>query len=551
MYFLVVDDIERNRKMLSQYLQGLGYDVLEAADGQAAIDLARTHNIRLVLMDICMPGIDGYAAATAIKENINDEYLPVIFVTALDESKAMKQAVEAGGDDFVSKPIKFDVLTAKINAHLRIRDLHEQLQNKNKELQQHNYRLEREHDLVSHFFEHAKNNSYVNPELIKQHISSMSLYNGDVFLVAQRPNGGVSVLLGDFTGHGLSAAVGSLPVSQIFFEMVAAGEYIGDIAREINRQIKALLPVEMFCAAVLLELSPSGERLMVWHGGLPDVFVLRKGSHEIEVLSSNNMPLGIMNDAQFNSETSLHQLENGDRVYFYTDGLTEGLNNNNEMFNEDGIKRAIQADPENAFDSIVQKYYEHTGEGEQDDDISLIELTSMSCRLPEHQPREVNTYDCANWQLNLEVSADELSKVDVIKGVIDMLGEAPTLKQHKGVLYTLLSEMYNNALEHGILDMPGQMKDSMQDFDRYYQKRTERLHNLGDATIKLNLSFEAGAESGLLRVKMQHNGAGFEPEKMNFSDDALHGRGIGLIHALCETVEYSDQGKCLEVTFRS
>jgi CheY-like chemotaxis protein len=539
--------------MLSQYLQGMGFEVLEAADGQQAIDIARTHKIRLVLMDICMPGVDGYAAATAIKENTGDEYLPVIFVTALDDSKSLTLAIEAGGDDYVSKPIKFDVLTAKINAHLRIRELHDQLKLKNKELEKYTYQLEREQELVSHFFENAKAHSYVNEALIKQHISSMSLYNGDVFLAAQRPGGGVTVLLGDFTGHGLAAAVGSIPVSQIFFDMVTAGVCIGDIAREVNRQIKALLPVEMFFSAVFFEFSASGERLMIWHGGLPDVFILRKATNQIETVSSTNMPLGILDDSRFNTEASLHQLQNGDRIYGFTDGLTEGVNAENSMFGEEGIIQAIESNPDNAFETIVEKYYQHCGVVNQDDDISLIEITSIPTQVKELTDKPVSSdmSKLMSWQMKVDADAEVLGKVDVISGVIEMLGQAPHLMPHKGVLYTLLSEMYNNALEHGILNMPGQMKDGIEDFDLYYQKREERLHNLGDALLTLNLSFDVSQDGGVLRIRMHHNGVGFNPEEMKFSDDALNGRGMALIEALSTTVEYSDNGRCLEVTFNA
>lgn len=129
---LVVDDIVTNRSLLRQTLVALNnYEVIEAVNGREAIEQFEKEKPDLILMDIMMPDIDGCQAAASIKEKAGDDYTPIIFVTALNTEDSLATALESGGDDFISKPFNVDVLASKITAHLRIRNLNQQLNTKN------------------------------------------------------------------------------------------------------------------------------------------------------------------------------------------------------------------------------------------------------------------------------------------------------------------------------------------------------------------------------------------------------------------------------------
>jgi len=131
---LVVDDIETNRKLLSKILVAInGCNVIEASNGKDAIVQFDKEEPDLILMDINMPEMDGYQSAAAIKEKAGANYIPIIFVTALSADASLAQALASGGDDFISKPFKVEVLESKINVHLRIRELNQQLNGNNKQ----------------------------------------------------------------------------------------------------------------------------------------------------------------------------------------------------------------------------------------------------------------------------------------------------------------------------------------------------------------------------------------------------------------------------------
>ena len=299
MHILVVDDKEVNRNLLRQMLTRKGYDVSEAADGSEAIDVVQTSEIDIVLMDIMMPGMNGYEAADRIKALSKDNHLPIIYVTALRAEEALSTALAAGGDDFISKPVNFAVLESKIKAHARIRELNQQLKEKNHQLLEHNARLEREQELITYFFDNALQNSYLDPRCIKHHVSPMSAFNGDVLLVTRRPLGGLYALLGDFTGHGLTASMGTLPLAQTFFRMTQKSLPVSVIAREINKHLYTLLPIDMFLAAILVEIPASAEHISVWSGGMPDAYIVDNSKKHCEVIRAQHMPLGVVDDSEF------------------------------------------------------------------------------------------------------------------------------------------------------------------------------------------------------------------------------------------------------------
>ncbi len=167
MKILIVDDNRANRKLLASYFSADDYAVIEADDGRVAVEHYREHQPDIVLMDIMMPNMDGYEAAQQIKELAGHAYVPVIYVTALKPEVALTEAIESGGDDFISKPINFEILQAKLDAHLRIRKASEKMLEMNEQLQKHNRRMQQENDLVEHIFNNALSKSYLDESFIR------------------------------------------------------------------------------------------------------------------------------------------------------------------------------------------------------------------------------------------------------------------------------------------------------------------------------------------------------------------------------------------------
>ena len=233
MRILVADDQAPNRGLLSYILEDDGHEVLEATDGESGVAQFQSVAPDLVLMDVAMPGMDGYEAARTMKANADDRHVPIIFLTAHSDEASLSRCLEVGGDDFLTKPINETLLNAKIKAHQRIRELNDELNNKNVELTELYQQQKEELVLARHVYEVALGQN-VQSDRLRAFIAPMTGFSGDMIRTADAPGGGLVAMLGDFTGHGLPAALGALPVSQLFHELSAKGEPVEVIAQRMN-----------------------------------------------------------------------------------------------------------------------------------------------------------------------------------------------------------------------------------------------------------------------------------------------------------------------------
>ncbi len=140
---LVVDDIPANAKLLDDVLTHQGHTVLVANSGQAALEHVSERPFDLVLLDVLMPGMNGYEVCTAIRARPDCSALPVVMVTSLDAREERIKGLEAGADDFLTKPIDIQELLARVRSLLRIKRLHDQTRKQAAELAQWAATLER------------------------------------------------------------------------------------------------------------------------------------------------------------------------------------------------------------------------------------------------------------------------------------------------------------------------------------------------------------------------------------------------------------------------
>jgi two-component system cell cycle response regulator len=132
---LVVDDNPDNLEIIATRLRYRGYEVVTAERGDQAIQQVHEHKPHLMLLDIMMPDLDGYEVARRIRADDDIPYLPIIVVTARDSTEDKVTGLDAGADDYLTKPINFPELEARVRSMLRIKRLQDQLEEKNRELE--------------------------------------------------------------------------------------------------------------------------------------------------------------------------------------------------------------------------------------------------------------------------------------------------------------------------------------------------------------------------------------------------------------------------------
>jgi len=158
---LIVDDDEKNIKLLKAMLRKENYDLVGAGCGEDALHITAERSPDIILLDIMMPGIDGFEVCRRLKANEETKAVPVIIITALTEKQDRVKAMEAGADDFLNKPIEKTELVVRVKSLLRIKDYHDQLLENNREIMDKNrylQELEKAKEGLSHMIVHDLRN---------------------------------------------------------------------------------------------------------------------------------------------------------------------------------------------------------------------------------------------------------------------------------------------------------------------------------------------------------------------------------------------------------
>lgn len=549
MKVLIVDDQRTNRVMLSGLIEGFGHQVACAENGSQAIACFNEVAPDVVLLDVMMPVMDGLEAAPHLKKLSKDVHLPILFITALDDQDTLLDCLAAGGDDFIGIPFEPVVLKAKLNAHARVRELSSSLKEKNRALAYHSNRMEREHNVVSHMLANALQENETHHQFLKSYLASASEFNGDLCLSKAGPLGNFYVFVGDFTGHGLAPATGALPVSQTFFDMAGRGVAVATMAEEFNRELFQLLPDDMFCAAFVVELSANGECLTYWNGGIPDALLINGDGDVIQRLEPQHMALGILPPAEFNRQVSHYFIEEPVHLIAYTDGVVEMVNNVGERLSEKGFQRLVkQSATEGGFEALVRSLQHFKSDHEQLDDISLVCLDCLAVDLPVEQPDRTVTH--MPFRLVVYLKEKELQEQDPVIDLVDSLTHLEGIRAHKTTLYLLLAEAFNNTLDYSILKLDSEVKKTGQGFDAYYQTRNERLANLKDVEIQIDIGYFP--DEGMLSFSISSNTEnGFTDycDNKDGNDHLAFGRGLQLIRSFSSLVEWRQNGKCLYIEY--
>ncbi|MFT6344886.1 MAG: DNA-binding response OmpR family regulator/anti-sigma regulatory factor (Ser/Thr protein kinase) [Paraglaciecola sp.] len=547
MRILVVDDDAINRFLLINMLEQQGYlDTFEAEDGLVAVELAQRLKPDLVLLDVVMPKMDGHQVATILKKLTGDIYLPIIFITAVDDEESLARCLEAGGDDFVSKPVNKVILTAKIRVHARTRLLSKKAAEQNKQLYFYQNSTEREHKIVEHIFANALSVDKSFTQYLDYCLNPASNFNGDLFLASASPTGGMYFLIGDFTGHGLASAIGALPVSQAFQTMSRKGLSLMEMAETINQTLLMLLPDDMFFAAAIVEINNTGKQIDVWNGGMPNLLLQDASGKIMKRLVSRHMSLGILEANEFESDTERYEMKFGDRLVAFSDGIVELENQNKDMLGDDGIENWLSGQPDISVQEIIGKATEYLGSIKRKDDITIVIFTS--------QPFEpmVHKYMASKIPIKIiiELDAEHIKLADPVVDLVNVMTNQLGLHSIHSDLFTVLSELYNNALEHGVLELDSALKQSEDGFFAYYALREEKLSVLTSARIIISAHYHPDEKT--LAIRIIDSGTGFKHKHMLNLDNVekSYGRGISLVKELSDSVTYGNNGNTVDVVFK-
>lgn len=378
---LAVDDNDVNLKVLNHYLLKQNYEVVTAESGEEAIEKFESEAPDIILMDIMMAGISGLEATARIKAKsvVNDVWVPVIFMSALASEEDRIKGLDIGGDDYITKPIEFNILGAKLKAMQRIAEVQKNLANTRAELEKYREVEEQEQIMAHDLMERLFDTGYLEGHDFHIWHIPAARFSGDLIVAEKYIDNRLYLLHADSTGHGLTAALPLLPVSQTFNHMAKEGYSIGKIARVMNKQLKSIMPINRFVAVSLILVDFNSNVIEVWNGGNPCVFVVNENRDIVKRFKSEHLALGILPDADFDEKTEFVSCAGNNAVVLYSDGLIEAEDTNGVEFGESLLIESFQNNINAATlrNNIVTAVSSHLNGEKAHDDISLVVLNTQ------------------------------------------------------------------------------------------------------------------------------------------------------------------------------
>ena len=233
-------------------------------------------------------------------------------------------------------------------------------------------RREHECNAANRLLQRMLQRNQFDPARVRCETQLAGMFGGDVVFGRALDDGRYRWLVGDVTGHTLASALVTIPISMVFHAMTQKNLPLEAVVETMDTQLQALLPPDMFFAAVTCELDRARGTLSIANAGAPEVIV-RRGSGVTDLVASASLPLGIV-PAAATIQTLL--VAPGDRIYAFTDGLLELRNANGEMFELDAVRGALTSvAPAEAFDTLSASWRTHATPGQApDDDLSIVEV---------------------------------------------------------------------------------------------------------------------------------------------------------------------------------
>lgn len=356
MKILVAEDERITRRNIQRHLAKWGHQVITAENGAVAWEiLQEQEDTPIVITDWVMPEVDGLELIRRIRLCQREYYIYVILLTTKSEKRDIVEGMEAGADDFLSKPFDRNELRVRLRAGIRIIDLERSLAARNQEIYSANSRMKRDLDAAAVLQQSLLPTAL--PDIPGLQFSwayqPCDELAGDILNVFRLDQEHVGFYLADVSGHGVPAALLSVTISRVLSPELSQSSLLfrpdrcnpknsvispAQVATELNRQFQMTQLDRRYFSLVYGVLNTNTWELSYVPAGHPPLLLVPK-SGESRQLSGRNVAIGWFPDADFAQYTV--SLNGGDRIYLYSDGITETMNSESEQFGDEQLMRFL------------------------------------------------------------------------------------------------------------------------------------------------------------------------------------------------------------------
>ncbi|WP_136443354.1 PP2C family protein-serine/threonine phosphatase [Pacificoceanicola onchidii] len=354
---LIVDDSPMQLKIVSSMLARSGFDVLQAKSGLEALEICAQTPPDLVLSDWMMPGMDGLEFCRRFREIQDETYGYFILLTSKSDKGDVAQGLDAGADDFLTKPVNAHELRARINAGARVVSMERQLSEKNRQISEAFSELQSIHEAIDNDLKQARK---IQQALVPERVRTFGTSRVSLLLQPCGHVGGdlvgmfapgldrMGLYSIDVSGHGITSAMVTARVagymSSAFPDQNIALEKRSDqnyLMREpaltgqmLNERLAADPGVEEYLTMAFVSADlKSGDMQMIQAGHPPPILLRRNGA--VEFLGSGGLPIGLVDEVMYDQVG--FKMECGDRLLLYSDGFTEAVMKDGSMLEEEGL----------------------------------------------------------------------------------------------------------------------------------------------------------------------------------------------------------------------
>ncbi len=367
---LVVDDIKVNVDLLRMRLGKEGYEVSCAYNGLEALELVKKQKPDMIISDVIMPELDGFELCRKIKNNDITRNIPVVLITSLSSTEDKVNGLEAGCDDFLSKPINDIELTARVRSLLRLKDYTDELAVKN-------IAFQKEIRLASKVQEKILPSDVPDTKGFDIDFRYIPCFmvGGDFYYFMPFSEKKLGVFVADVVGHGMQAALITMILKTLLDNFIEQNKTPSELLSEMNLQLINILGGKFtYVTAVYTILDLEENKIIYASAGHPAGYLCRNGN--VDFLKTKGYVMGLFENAVF--ETKEQDLKPGDQILLYTDGAFEAEDSSFQIFGDEKLLAVFKDNCEKSSkeinEKIIQELKDFIGDNEFSDDVNLIAI---------------------------------------------------------------------------------------------------------------------------------------------------------------------------------
>ncbi|RBP78843.1 histidine kinase-like protein [Shewanella putrefaciens] len=565
-FILVIDDDAIASQRISDFIHSKGYNVIVCSDLEEGLFEITQNTVDLILINYWLK--DGTALALLDKLNKDKKETPVIVMSETKENQSVLACFRMGVLDFVVKPINVEIFWYKVECLLTRVQLQHKVEHQRIELEKMLYEKAREEHMARHLFEHLVNIDNTDFDFVHTYCQASANFSGDIILNGIAPNGNFFLILADSTGHGLSAAMPIMRVASTFRAMVSKGFSLVTFIYELNAKLHRENPEDRFVACIILEADFNRNKLHIWNGGMPPVYIQTEGidfltnhniketdhsrsvsNQSIDKFKSTNMALGILPPHTFIADIVTVDLPSHGHACLFSDGLIEQYTHDGNPFGIDKLKDLFIHLSGGLVKYLENNMHKYCSAENIADDITICTLDFERLNTW-HQDRDVSRIKAIMdgefcWDVSIAgpmlLSADYLSSLNQF---LSILGFATNFCQR---VFTVVAELFSNAIDHGVLKLDSRLKNDPEGFELYHSIRDSFADRLTENDwVKVSIIWRSSQDE--LHISVADSGKGFEGDENLMADiPQLSGRGLSLVKTLSKTYELVPPGNITKV----